>query len=117
MLLDDLPSHPKILRAGEALGPHGVARVLALYVSAIGYARTHMTDGFVPNFFLGSKSNARAAEVMSWSSVGLFRRVRGGYQIHDFHDFNRSANEEKDFRAKERARVAAWREKQNGRKS
>ena len=115
-LTDDLPSHPKILRAGGLLGTHGADRALALYVAAIAYARKHMTDGFLPDAFVVNSRGEKVAKALSDSGINLFRRVRGGYVIHDFHDYNRSAKEEKDFRRKERERVATWRAKQQGRK-
>ena len=36
-------------------------------------------------------------------------RVRGGYRIHDFHDWNKTAGEIKEKRVKERERVRKYR--------
>ena len=113
-LTDDLPSHPKILRAGAKLGDHGIDLALAVYIASIAYARKHATDGFIPRAFLIDRWGKKMANAITAKSIGLFSRVRGGYQIHDFHDYNRTAKETKQIRAQTRDRVAKWRAKRNG---
>jgi hypothetical protein len=114
-LIDDLPTHPKILRAGALIGgDHGPAIALTIYISAIAYARKHATDGFIPRSFLVSGWGEGLANLVTAKIVGLFSRVPGGYLIHDFHDYNRTAKETKQIRAQTRDRVAKWRARNAG---
>jgi hypothetical protein len=105
---EDLPNHWKVFKAGIQFGPTGPALVLSLHVAAIGYARKYLTDGFVPlEFFSLNRLMPNAldvAKVMASRRVRLFKVCRGGYRIHDFHDWNVSASEIKDKRASDRAR-------------
>jgi hypothetical protein len=119
LYLDDrLPSHPKILKAGARIGKNGPALALAMYVTGLSYAREHTTDGFIPDAFIGScfafASPGAIADAIAARSVQLWRRVRGGYQIHDYHDWNRKASEIKAQREKWRARKAKQRRGGNG---
>lgn len=119
-LTDTFPNHPKVIRAAEILGggPDDRARVVALYVTAIGYARHYLTDGFVSVSFL--KNNAvcsdvtRVANVLADRRVRLLERHKAGYRIHDFAAFNESAASLKQQREKTRRRVAEWRKNSNG---
>ena len=110
---DDLPDHPKIFRAGLLLGEGGAAFVLALHVSGIAHARKYLTDGFVPDEFVTTSRlvpNANVvAKVMSSRRVRLWSRVRNGYQIRDWLDWNKSAIQIKKIREKERVRKAKFR--------
>lgn len=117
---DKLPMHPKILKAGEMLGPNGGAQVLALYVSGLSYAREHLTDGFIPAKYVESISLLSrpylVARVMTSRAIRLWHKVPGGYRIHDYHDWNKTAFEVKEMREKERVKKAAQRAgKSNGR--
>jgi hypothetical protein len=103
---DRLPRHPKIFRAGSLLGDNGPAQALALYLDGLSYARSQLTDGFVPDTFVTSscvvQEPLRVAFVLSSRGVRLWKRVRGGYLIHDYFDLNPTALEVKEKRAKER---------------
>jgi hypothetical protein len=79
---EEFPDHPKVVGAG----PLGIA----MQVAALCYCNRHLTDGFVP------RSAARrlidldglgvsADDVISTMlGVGMWSRVDGGYQIHDY---------------------------------
>jgi hypothetical protein len=79
---EEFPDHPKVVGAG----PLGIA----MQVAALCYCNRHLTDGFVP------RSAARrlidldglgvsAEDVISTMlGVGMWSRVDGGYQIHDY---------------------------------
>jgi hypothetical protein len=99
-------------------GPDGRAKVLALYVASIGYARHFLTDGFVPDAWLSTNGVvtpvSEIAKVFCHKRVRLFHRRRGGYLIHDFEKMNAKASDMKEKREKVRLRVAAWRARQNG---
>lgn len=115
--LDDrLLSHPKLLRAGSLIGRNGVSRAFTLYVAGIGYARTYLTNGkvspeFVESFSVDSDPK-RVANALADRSVLLWHREGDGYRIHDFTDWNDSAEKVKQQREKTRLRVARWRANQ-----
>lgn len=119
-LTDTFPNHPKVIRAAELLGggPDDRARVVALYVTAIGYARHFLTDGFVSLSLLKNSGVCsdvtRVANVLADRRVRLLERDKSGYRIHDWFEFNESAERLKKNRESNRRRVAAWRKKANG---
>jgi hypothetical protein len=119
LYLDDhLPTHPKIFKAGARLGQDGPALALALFVAGLSYAREHLTDGFVPDQFVAScglvQTPQSVARVLSSRAVRLWHKTRGGYQIHDYHDWNQKASEVKEKREADRRRKAAQRAGKNG---
>ncbi len=115
---EELPTHPKILKAGQRLGDNGAAIALGLYLLALSYTRKQVTDGYIPDAFLASsatcKDPLKVAKVLASRGVRLWHRRRGGYVIHDFHDFNKSASEIKKIRAEWRKKKAAQRRGGNG---
>lgn len=120
LYLDDkLPRHPKLFKAGARLGDNGAAQVLAVYVAGLGYAREHLTDGFVPAGFVNSlvvlvQTPQDVINAMVSRGVGLWHRVPGGYRIHDYHDWNDNAASIKEKREKWRAKKAAQRRRDSG---
>lgn len=73
-------SHPKILRAGnEATG---------LYVRCGTYAAQHLTDGFIPEQVALQYGTRKLAD--SLVKAKLWRRVRGGWRMPDYLDYNPS---------------------------
>lgn len=115
---DKLPMHPKMFKAGSILGENGQALALAMFVTGLAYAREHLTDGFLPDKFVSScglfQTPQSVARALSSRGVRLWHRTRGGYLIHDYHDWNRKASEIKDKREKERLKKARQRAGQNG---
>jgi hypothetical protein len=116
---DRLPNHPKILKAGERIGKNGPALALAMYLTGLSYAREHTTDGFLPDAFVRGcsafTSPADIARALADGRVRLWERKRGGYQIHDYHDWNRTASEIKAIREKWRAKKQGQRRGDGGR--
>lgn len=110
---DDLPNHPKILKAGARLGANGPAQALAVFVIGLSYARKFLTDGRVPDTFVTSLRHVDApievAKVLSSRGVQLWHRTRGGYQIHDYHGWNPKASQVKEKREKERLKKSRQR--------
>lgn len=94
---DQMHGHPKARRAGLA--------ALGLWGMAGSHSMAYKTDGFVPSWFVALwKGGPRAAETLV--AVGLWaeaeRDGETGYQFHDWHDYQPSAEEiERD---RERAR-------------
>lgn len=94
---DQFPDHPKLAAAGPVAG--------WVYVSGLCYAARYLTDGFVPETialrFAGSSPEILANLV----EASLFDRVNGGYQIHDFLDYNPPAGKVKAERDAAKARM------------
>jgi hypothetical protein len=112
---DRLPRHPKILKAGTMLGANGSALALALYLDGLSYARGQLTDGFIPDEFVASSVLVRCpldvAKVLVDRRVRLWHRAHGGYRIHDFLQWNKTASEIKEKQEHERVKKARQRAK------
>jgi len=100
---DDFYDHPKIVAAG----PCGIA----LFVCGLSYCNRYLTDGFIPaaqvKRLIDVDDPLELAEHLV--SVGLFEPADGGYQIHDYLDYNPSAAETKRQREANAKRQAEWR--------
>src|SRR3954469_25103259 len=99
---DQFPDHPKVVKAGPLAG--------WLHVCGIAYCNRHLTDGFIPrgvahrltdftNIGLELAGNEMVAvgENVSceWMAgvlvrVGLWKRVKDGYKIHDYLEYQPS---------------------------
>lgn len=67
---------------------------LALWVVAGSWSSDNLQDGFVPDHQLQWLLPARADELAhKLVTARLWRRVRGGYQFHDFADWNKTKEE------------------------
>ena len=92
---DSMPHHPKVMAAGPD--------AFALDVAGICYSNRHALDGFIadtslPAVYPALRSPQRAAERLV--EVGRWVREDGGWRIHDIHDFQPSAKEQKDLSKK-----------------
>lgn len=77
--LDDaVYDHPKL--AGV---PNGT---LWVWVCGLAYASRHLTDGFVPSGVL-RRFNATSRDAGRLVRAGLWKPVDGGWQIHDYGDY------------------------------
>lgn len=92
---DGYPHHPKMMRAGlDALG---------FDVAGICYSNRYGTDGWIPDdvlpaVFPGAKQPKNLAQRLV--DVGRWERGQGGYRIHDFGEYNPSAEEREQLRRK-----------------
>lgn len=106
---ENLPRHPKILRAAVLLGDHGRARALAIVLDAISYARTYLTDGQISREVVAAfpldPAPLEVADALV--EVRLWHRTKRGFRIHDFHDWNKTADEVRETREK-------WKNKKRG---
>jgi hypothetical protein len=129
---DSFHCHPKVMAAGnEAIG---------LYVRCGSYAAQHLTDGFIPENIAdlygaqsvrvctctrrmaggtqdaddGRCARCGGGETLAETLVKtrLWRRVRGGWKMPDFLDYNRSKDEVLDERKSNAKRQARHRNKQ-----
>jgi hypothetical protein len=103
--LDDrFPSHRKI-----RLLSHQAFR---LYVSGLCYASENLTDGRIPASELRIVADVRSGKSAAKELVerGLWRdNPDGGWIIHDYHDYNPTADQVRADRAARTERQARWR--------
>lgn len=109
---DGFADHPKVL----ALGPL-MHYVRSLQIAALCYAARHLTDGYLdaasaaclfPADTFAAACLVKLAPKQGWADVmvkaGLWDRVSGGYQIHDYLDYNPPRAKVLAKRARERER-------------
>lgn len=94
---DKFHSHPKVV--GVSL------RALGLWVKAGAWSADQLTDGFIPSGVLTVMA-ARPADARALVDAGLWRAVDGGYQFHDWSEFQPSRSETLDRRARDAQRKA-----------
>lgn len=95
---DQIAHHPKFLKAGPVAS--------WLWVTCVGYAQKFLTDGFIPTEALptlGTVSET-AIHAATLVQVGLLEPVDGGFQIHDYLEFNDAASVVKEKRRLDRVR-------------
>lgn len=73
----------------------------------------HLTDGFVPDEAI-SLLGKRAA-IVELVRRGLWERAEGGYQFHDWSDWQRTREQVEADRAAAKERQRKWRMKQGNR--
>lgn len=85
---DQFYAHPKLIAAGPL--------AKCLFVDALCYANQYLTDGFIPatvalqiSMPLAQYTDA-AAVITRLVDAGLWHKIDGGYQIHDYLDYNPS---------------------------
>lgn len=107
---DSFGDHPKVVAAGPLAA--------WLYVRGLCYCGRHLTDGFIPHAAvptLGSFAAGRTrpqglAEALV--KVGLWEASEGGYQVHDYGSYQRSAEQVRKEREESRQRKERWLEQQ-----
>jgi hypothetical protein len=100
MKIDDrVRTHPKIVAAGPAAA--------WFWFCGICYCREHLTDGFIPTGMLQSLApgvtNGRAL-AKKLVEVRLWHIAEGGYQVHDFTEWNQTRAEVEARRVSDSAR-------------
>lgn len=96
---DHFLDHPKILAAGE--------RAELLHIHGLIYANKHLTDGFIPNSAVKLLlHNPQRGSVDRLVELGIWKVVDGGYEIHDFLDWNPSRDKVLTERKRNAERVA-----------
>jgi hypothetical protein len=82
--------HPKVVAAGNA--------AIGLWIRCGAYSAHQLTDGFIPRdvaYMLGSR-----ALCIKLVEAGLWKPGLGGWQMHDFHDYQPSGDEVRELRRK-----------------
>lgn len=78
-LEDSALNHPKIARLRDS--------AFRLWVWGLCYSQMHLTDGFIDADLMPARSTAAAAELVTRK---LWEPAEGGYQIHDYLQYNDS---------------------------
>lgn len=98
---DTLIDHRKIYEAGELLGRNGTAIALGIYVVGLMWCNKHLSDGHLSKAVVKSfrhvKNPLGVADALT--AAGLWEKNGNGYKVHDFHDFNPTANAVRTRRA------------------
>jgi hypothetical protein len=97
---DGMSDHPKIAALSNA--------ALGAMVRALCYCARNLTDGFVPFKVLGRYSTAK--ERADLVTSGVLDEVAGGYQIHDYLDYQPSKAEVLAEREQARLRMELGRD-------
>lgn len=102
---DGFPDHPKAVQAGPM--------ACWLFVCGIAYANRYLTDGFIPERQLSRLIEAKkpAALAAILVDVGLWEVTDGGFLIHDYLDYQTSAEKVKKERSSNAERQARWRDR------
>lgn len=100
---DTVPHHRKFAKAGSEAS--------WLWVCGLVHANRELTDGFIPEELVPvigviKHPHLAAARLVT---VGLWEKAPGGYQIHDFHDFNPHSADVKRKREADRVRKESQR--------
>ena len=96
-----LASNHKVL---ELMAERGGDHALCVYIFALGHSARQGLDGFIPDIALGLiHGRKRDSELLV--QVGMWRQVRGGYEVPDWAEYQPSGEESK--RRSEKARHAA----------
>ncbi|MFE7954421.1 hypothetical protein [Streptomyces sp. NPDC057413] len=88
-----------------------------LYVSAICWSAENLTDGVIKTAELRLVADVRASRTRAKELVeaGLFEVVEGvGWKIHDYHEYNPTAEQVRADRAAKAARQQRWRDRKRG---
>jgi hypothetical protein len=92
---DSFHSHPKVIATD--------ADALGLWVVAGAWSSSNLTDGFLPDHVLTRLLPDSDKLARKLVAAGLWRRVRGGYQFHDWSEYQPSAEEVRALREKRAA--------------
>lgn len=98
---DSFHSHPKILATEPA--------ALGLWVVAGAWSSSNLTDGFVPDHVLSRLLPDALTLAEKLKTSGLWHRKKGGFQFHDWSDYNPSKEEVEADRKAARSRMKTLR--------
>lgn len=103
---DGLPEHRKVFAAASDLGgPHNYARVISMFIQGSCYAARNLTDGFLPIAVVRRFHDSNPAQLArSLVKAALWEHAEGGFQIHDYQEYNPLASTVKEKRARDSAR-------------
>ena len=102
-------------RKGKAIAAGPLAR--DLYVCALAFCAANLTDGHIPDHVLPQLAPGNPRPSISAKKlveVGLWEEESGGWHVHDYHDYNPTADEVKERRRGATIRMNRWRQKREG---
>lgn len=97
----NLHSNHKVL---SLLSERGGDHAVCVYVFSLGYAGSHGVAGFIPKAALGL-FHGKARDAAFLVAAGMWEEIPGGWQIHDWADYQ-PTDQESQARS-EKARNAA----------
>lgn len=102
---DGFPDHPKVAAAGPLAA--------WLYVCGLAYSARLLTDGFIPAAQARRLADVPEAGALAVRlvEVGLWEVAKGGYRIHDYLDYQPSAERIRHDREQGARRQAEWRDR------
>lgn len=106
---DSFHSHPKVLATEPA--------ALGLWVVAGSWCGDNLSDGFVPLHVLPRLFPGAATLAEALVTAGLWKRKRGGYQFHEWTDWQPTKERVLRERKANAERQAKFREEEKKRKS
>lgn len=97
---DGAMTHPKIvgLSDGSFRG----------WVWGLSYSQMHLTDGFIPTAAMDAKTRRASSDLVK---AGLWKASDGGYQIHDYGDWNETRDVVRAKQQKARDRQRRWQDR------
>ena len=100
---DQFADHPKVIAAGPLAS--------WLFVCGLTYCARYLTDGFIPAGQVRRLADVEDVTplVTRLVTVGLWECVDNGYRVHDYLDYQPSADQVRAERAATARRQAAWR--------
>lgn len=106
-LADDFTDHPKIVQAGPLAG--------WLYVCGLAYANKYATDGFIPSAAVRRLADVEQPSELTERLVAarLWETVEGGFRIHDYSEYQPSAEDVKRDREAAAKRQAEYRKRRS----
>src|SRR5882757_2282977 len=106
---DRFPSNRKVRLLSDA--------AFRLYVSSICWSAENLTDGVIKKTELRLVADVKSARTRAQQLVehGLWEDLpEGGWRIHDYHEYNPTAEQVRADRAAKTARQQRWRERHKG---
>lgn len=101
---DGFGDHPKIIEVGNPGA--------GLYARCGAWCAKHLTDGYIPEAMGRSWGHPRTAQALEIS--GLWVPVHGGWQMHDYLDYNPSREDAEADKKAAAQRQKAYRERIKG---
>lgn len=99
---DSFHDHPKVFDAPDC--------AVALWTRAGTWSAHNLTNGFVPTAILARFTSDPGTAARELVRRGLWLRVRGGYQFHDWHDYQPTREAVENERKMKAERQRRWRE-------
>lgn len=90
-------SNPKVRRGGTALS-------MLLYIAGNGFCNQFLTNGVIldsdiETLSYNTKIKNPQREIAALVDSGLWERIEGGYQVHDYLDYYKAKNEVEELRS------------------